>query len=94
MPIVEYGRGVGRTITGGVVYRGPTVRSLNHYYLYADFGSGIVRGFRLLDGKAVEAVDLTSALRLPGLVSFGFDSNGEILATSLFDNAVYRLVGG
>jgi glucose/arabinose dehydrogenase len=94
MPIVEYGRAVGRTITGGVVYRGPIVRSLNHYYLYADFGSGIVRGFRLLDGKAVEAVDLTSALRLPGLVSFGFDSNGEILATSLFDNAVYRLVGG
>jgi hypothetical protein len=94
MPIVEYGRAVGRTITGGVVYRGPIVRSLNHYYLYADFGSGIVRGFRFLDGKAVEAVDLTSALRLPGLVSFGFDSNGEILATSLFDNAVYRLVGG
>ncbi|HVR79220.1 MAG TPA: PQQ-dependent sugar dehydrogenase [Acidimicrobiia bacterium] len=94
MPIVEYGRAVGRVITGGVVYRGPTVRSLNHYYLYADFGSGIVRGFRLLDGKAVETVDLTSALRRPGLVSFGFDSNGEILATSLFDNAVYRLVGG
>jgi hypothetical protein len=94
MPVVEYGRSVGSTVTGGVVYRGPTVRSLSQYYIYADFGSGIVRAFRLLDGRAVEARDLSGALREPGLVSFGFDSNGEILAVSLFDNAVYRLVGG
>jgi hypothetical protein len=67
---------------------------LSQYYIYADFGSGIVRAFRLLDGRAVEARDLSGALREPGLVSFGFDSNGEILAVSLFDNAVYRLVGG
>ncbi|MDP9145874.1 MAG: PQQ-dependent sugar dehydrogenase [Actinomycetota bacterium] len=94
MPVVEYGRSVGSTVTGGVVYRGPTVRSLSQYYIYSDFGSGIVRAFRLLNGRAVEAWDLSSALREPGLVSFGFDSNGEILAVSLFDNAVYRLVGG
>jgi glucose/arabinose dehydrogenase len=94
MPIVEYGRSVGRTVTGGVVYRGPTVRSLSQYYIYADVGSGIVRGFRLLDGRPVEARDLSGRLREPGLVSFGFDSNGEILAVSLSDNAVYRLVGG
>lgn len=94
MPVVEYGRSVGSTITGGVVYRGPTVSSLSQYYIYSDFGSGIVRAFRLLNGRAVEARDLSGALREPGLVSFGFDSNGEILAVSLFDNAVYRLVGG
>jgi hypothetical protein len=94
MPVAEYGRSVGSTVTGGVVYRGPTVRSLSQYYIYADFGSGVVRGFRLLDGRAVEAVDLSGRLREPGLVSFGFDSNGEILAVSLFDDAVYRLVGG
>ncbi len=94
MPIVEYGRSVGRTVTGGVVYRGPTVRSLSQYYIYADVGSGIVRGFRLLNGRPVEARDLTGRLREPGLVSFGFDSNGEILAVSLSDSAVYRLVGG
>jgi len=48
----------------------------------------------LLNGRAVEARDLSGALREPGVVSFGSDSNGEILATDLFDNAVYRLVGG
>jgi len=94
MPVAEYGRSVGSTITGGVVYRGPTVRSLSQYYIYSDFGSGVVRGFRLLNGRAVESVDLSGALREPGLVSFGFDSNGEILAVSLFDSSVYRLVGG
>ena len=94
MPVAEYGRSVGSTITGGVVYRGPTVRSLSQYYIYSDFGSGVVRGFRLLNGRAVESVELTGALREPGLVSFGYDSSGEILAVSLFDSAVYRLVGG
>ncbi|MGH8916021.1 MAG: PQQ-dependent sugar dehydrogenase, partial [Acidimicrobiia bacterium] len=94
MPVAEYGRSVGSTVTGGVVYRGPTVRSLSQYYVYSDFGSGVVRAFRLLNGKAVESLDLSGSLREPGLVSFGFDSNGEILAVSLFDDAVYRLVGG
>lgn len=94
MPVAEYGRSVGQVITGGVVYRGATVRSLDQYYLYADVASGIVRAFRLLDGRAVESRDLTSALRQRGIVSFGFDHQGEILAVSLTDDAVYRLVGG
>ena len=94
MPVTEYARSVGQVVTGGVVYRGPIVRSLSQYYIYADFSSGMVRAFRLLNGRAVEARDLSSALRLPGLVSFDFDSDGEVLAVSMFDNAVYRLVGG
>ena len=94
MPVVEYGRSVGSTVTGGMVYRGPTVRSLSQYYIYSDFGSGIVRGFRLLNGRPVESLDLTSRLREPGLVSFAADATGELLAVSISDGAVYRLVGG
>jgi glucose/arabinose dehydrogenase len=94
MPLVEYGRSVGSTVTGGVVYRGPIVRSLSQYYIYADYGSGIVRAFRLLNGKAVESRDLSSRLREPGLVSFASDATGELLAVSISDGAVYRLVGG
>jgi hypothetical protein len=93
-PLAEYGRSVGQTVTGGVVYRGPTVRSLDQYYLYADVFSGMVRGFRLKDGKAVEAVDLTSQIGLSGIVSFEIDGEGEILVVSLFDGQVYRLTGG
>ena len=93
-PLVEYGRSVGRTVTGGIVYRGPTVGSLTAYYLYADVFSGIVRGFRLMDGKAVEHVDLTSELGLGGIVGFAEDGGNELLVVSLFDGAVYRMTGG
>lgn len=92
-PVTEYGRSVGGTVTGGVVYHGPTVRSLDSYYVYGDFVSGRIRAFRLLNGNDVEALDLTGALRLDGVVDFSVDSNGELLATSLF-GTVQRLTGG
>jgi glucose/arabinose dehydrogenase len=94
MPVAEYGRSVGSTVTGGIVYRGPTVRSLSQYYIYADYGSGTVRAFRLLNGKPVESRDLSSRLRRSGFVSFAADAEGEMLAVSINDGAVYRLVGG
>ncbi|HEY6629723.1 MAG TPA: PQQ-dependent sugar dehydrogenase [Acidimicrobiia bacterium] len=94
MPVAEYGRSEGSTVTGGIVYRGPTVRSLSQYYIYADYGSGLVRGFRLLNGKPVESRDLSPRLRMTGFVSFAPDADGELLAVSIHDGAVYRLVGG
>jgi glucose/arabinose dehydrogenase len=93
-PVQEYGRSLGRTVTGGVVYRGPTVRSLSGFYVYADFGSGRVFAFRYLNGRAVESRDLTSRLGNPGLVSFEIDNRGEMLAVDYFDGVVYRLTGG
>ncbi|MEX0699417.1 MAG: PQQ-dependent sugar dehydrogenase [Acidimicrobiia bacterium] len=94
MPVAEYGRSSGKTVTGGVVYRGTTVRSLQAYYLYADLYSGLLRGFRWHDGKPVEPIDLTGSIGMSGIVSFGVDGDGELLVVSLFDNAIYRLTGG
>jgi hypothetical protein len=93
-PVAEYGRSAGRTVTGGIVYRGTTVSSLSGYYLYADVYSGLIRGFRVLDGQPAAPVDLTSKLGMAGIVDFSEDGDGELLATSLFDGAVYRLTGG
>jgi glucose/arabinose dehydrogenase len=93
-PIAEYGRSVGRTVTGGVVYRGPTVRSLDQYYVYADFGSGRVLAFRYFNGRAVEPRDLTGGLGNTGFVSFEIDNTGEMLAVGYLDGAIYRLRGG
>ena len=92
-PVEEYGRSVGFTVIGGIVYRGPTVRSLDQYYVYADLG-GALRAFRLKDGSAVEKRDLSGQLGMGGIVAFAEDSDGELLVTSLFDGAVYRLTGG
>ena len=93
-PVAEYGRFVGRSVVGGIVYRGPTVRSLTEYYIYADTFLGTVRGFRQVGGVPVEQVDLTGDLRLDGIVSFGTDGNGELLVVSLFDGSIYRMTGG
>jgi glucose/arabinose dehydrogenase len=93
-PVAEYGRSAGSTVTGGIVYRGPTVRSLSGYYLYADFGSGLLRGFRVLDGRPVEPVDLTRELGIGGIVDFAEDGDGELLVVSLFSGSIFRLTGG
>ncbi|HEX6946841.1 MAG TPA: PQQ-dependent sugar dehydrogenase [Acidimicrobiia bacterium] len=94
MPIVEYGRSVGRTVTGGVVYDGPTVNSLRDFYLYADVYSGRVFAFRRLGSGIVDHTELTDRLGRTGIVNFSRDGDGEILIADLFHNAVYRLVGG
>ncbi len=93
-PVVEYGRSVGRTVVGGIVYHGPTARSLSSYYLYADANSGTIRGFRQVNGVPVEQIDLTPQLQLEGIVSFAEDGDGELLVANLFEGAIYRLTGG
>lgn len=93
-PVAEYGRSVGRSVVGGIVYRGAAVRSLAAYYIYADTLEGTVHGFREVNGVPVEAIGLTSQLGMTGIVSFGTDGSGELLAVNLFDGAVYRLTGG
>jgi len=93
-PVVELGRSAARSIVGGIVYRGPTVRSLADYYIYADTFVGTVRAFRQVGGTPVEQLDLTGALKLDGIVHFGTDGSGELLVVSLFDGSIYRLTGG
>jgi hypothetical protein len=92
--VVELGRSAARSIVGGIVYRGPTVRSLAGYYIYADTFVGTVRAFRQVGGTPVEQVDLTGDLKLDGIVHFGTDGNGELVVVSLFDGSIYRLTGG
>jgi uncharacterized protein (TIGR03437 family) len=40
MPILEYGRTLGQSVTGGFVYRGSRYPALRGFYLYGDFGTG------------------------------------------------------
>lgn len=93
-PVVEYGRSVGRTVTGGVVYHGPTFASLDGFYIYADFGSGLVSSFRMDGNKAVDRTNLTDEIGMTGIVDFATDNDGELLAVSLFEGTIYRLTGG
>jgi hypothetical protein len=93
-PVAEYDHSLGRSVVGGIVYRGSTVRSLTAYYLYADTFSGAVRGFRQVGGVLVDQVDLTDRLGLTGIVGFGTDGSGELLVVNLFAGSIHRLTGG
>jgi len=92
-PEHEYDHTVGRSITGGYVYRGPDP-GLQGAYIYGDFIAG--RIWALIDpGGDNEVVDLTSRIVGAGIpiqliTSFGVDARGELYVVSYLGD-VYRL---
>ena len=96
VPVAEYDHGTGCSVTGGYVYRGPSMPELHGTYFYGDYCTGIIRSFRIQDGLAVDSKDWTSALRtaaggqMTGLSSFGQDARGEIYLV-LLGGEIYRL---
>lgn len=77
-PIWEYHHAVGKSITGGTVYRGMRVPALQGLYLYADYVSGHVWALRHDAGK--KRVTANHLLRKGGfpVYSFGEDERGEV----------------
>jgi glucose/arabinose dehydrogenase len=92
LPIWEYDHTVGYSITGGYVYRGAKLPNLAGYYIYSDYGSGVIWALDYNgDGYAplnLELVDTT--LRI---VSFGVDESDEIYICAL-DGNIYQLTDG
>jgi len=95
LPLLDYPRAVGVTVTGGFVYRGPVMPDLAGTFFYADAGSGFVKTLRVAGGLPTAQLDVTSALSgpLPGLVSFGEDGCGELLVVRI-SGSVSRIVPG
>ena len=79
-PIFEYNHDVGKSITGGNVYRGKKLPTLNGHYLYADYVSG--RIWALKYDNAKKAVVANHPIPYQGaalpIISFGEDEAGEI----------------
>src|SRR5262245_64953983 len=77
-PVFEYHHSIGKSITGGYVYRGKQVPELFGAYLFADYVSGQVYALRYDDvsGK-VAAVQPIEPKGL-GVFSFGEDEAGEV----------------
>jgi len=99
LPLLDYPRSVGVTVTGGFVYRGPVMPDLTGTYFYADSGTGFVKTLRVAGGLPTAEQDVTAALSgslsgtLPGLVSFGEDGCGELLVVRI-GGSVSRIVPG
>jgi len=76
LPIAEYARADGCSITGGYVYRGPRIRGLVGRYLFGDYCSGRVWALSETGpGRWAAAQLLETGLRIS---SFGEDQDGEI----------------
>lgn len=91
-PVWEYDHQIGKSITGGFVYRGKAIPELVGAYLYGDFVSG-----RLWAVTLDEATDRATNVTIPwsGLPIFGFGSDAEgeayVLTSSPTGQGVFRL---
>ena len=74
-PLAEYGRDQGRSVTGGIVYRGPAIKALDGRYLYADFVTGRLWGLPITDERAVPVMIGDTGL-MPA--AMGQDSQGRL----------------
>lgn len=77
-PIWEYHHNVGKSITGGHVYRGKACPELQGHYLYADYVSAKIWALKYdFDQKRVVANRELTNRGLP-IMSFGEDEQGEV----------------
>ena len=82
LPDFEYGHDQGCSITGGYVYRGAAVPSLQGLYFYGDYCQGWVRSFRYASGSATEVTDWPTLRPGGPVLSFGEDAAGELYVLS------------
>ncbi|MCL4238171.1 MAG: PQQ-dependent sugar dehydrogenase [Anaerolineae bacterium] len=87
-PILEYGHEAGLSITGGYVYRGPTLTELDGLYFYGDYMNGMV----WVAHRDAEGVwQSETFMDTPFVISsFGEDKQGELYLVD-YKGAVYRL---
>lgn len=89
-PIFEYHHDVGKSITGGHVYRGSAVPSLNGMYMYADYVSGKVWALEHTPGGEILGNHEIKSMKLP-IITFGEDEQGEVyLTTQLGGGIIYK----
>jgi glucose/arabinose dehydrogenase len=91
-PVWEYDHQVGKSITGGFVYRGGRLPELQGAYLYADYVSGKMWALRYdqQEGRVIENLGI-AASGVP-VFSFGEDERGEVyyLISSPTGRTIFR----
>jgi glucose/arabinose dehydrogenase len=90
LPVLQYDHEEGCSVSGGYVYRGSAIPTLQGTYFYSDFCSGWVRSFRLSSGAVTEEREWP-ALQAANITSFGQDAAGELYILTA-GGSVYRIV--
>jgi len=100
-PVYDYPHGeqgfLGRSVTGGYVYRGP-VTELQGKYIFSDFVSSQIWSFEMKGGGITGLTNWTTELQadqgdIRGIASFGEDAAGNLYIVDFFDGEVFRFVG-
>ena len=87
LPVFQYGREGGCSITGGYVYRGSRLASLYGAYVYGDFCSGKIWALRHDGVRVTEQMEIVDSPL--NISAFGEDRSGELYILS-FDGFIYR----
>lgn len=93
-PIWEYHHNIGKSITGGHVYRGKRLPELDGLYLYGDYISNKIWALRYDDAK--KRVTANHSVKDTGvpILSFGEDEAGEVylLTTTISGRGILQFV--
>lgn len=76
-PVWEYHHRVGKSITGGNVYRGQQFPELDGHYLYADYVTGKLWALKYDEAKKRVVANRPIPDRQKAIMSFGEDEKGE-----------------
>jgi glucose/arabinose dehydrogenase len=93
-PIWEYHHDIGKSLTGGTVYRSKKLPELDGHYIYGDYVTAKIWALRYdEDKKRVVANRPIPDPNVP-ILSFGEDENGEVyfLTTSVTGKGIYQFV--
>jgi glucose/arabinose dehydrogenase len=88
LPVTEYPRATGRSVTGGYVYRGLQIPDLFGVYVYADFVTGIVFQYFKTDAGNVIAAQRDTNLNIS---SFGQANDGELYLLDFITGGIYKI---
>jgi uncharacterized protein (TIGR03437 family) len=91
LPVHEYTRSIGISVTGGFVYRGSRIPELSGTYVYSDYGSGRIWGLRRSDNGWENRDLLASGGQM---TAFGEDERGELFVADYESGQILLLTGG
>ena len=95
LPLSEYGREMGGSITGGFVYRGDAIPALKGWYLFGDYLSGRIFGVASDAQPSADGTPVApSSLLESGLLisAFGEGADRELYVADLSAGTIYRIV--
>jgi uncharacterized repeat protein (TIGR03806 family) len=88
-PVVDYGRDIGTTVTGGFVYRGTAMPSRHGQYVFGDFSAGWVA---VLGDDGNGGLVRQEVFNGYSIATFGQDQAGEIYFADFNDGRIRKLV--